>query len=75
MDAWLKVHPGDVAGARAALTPLVDHVLDAACLGSVSEIVDPEPPYTARGCAAQAWSVAELARALVLLRTQVAAQD
>ncbi len=72
VDAWLKVHPGDVAGARAALEPLLGHVLGAACVGSVSEIFDPEPPYTARGCAAQAWSVAELARALVTLRTHAA---
>ncbi|MBL8506732.1 MAG: hypothetical protein JNJ51_10285, partial [Methylobacillus glycogenes] len=29
---------------------------------TVSEIFDAEPPYHARGCIAQAWSVAELLR-------------
>jgi glycogen debranching enzyme len=33
----------------------------------VSEIFDAEPPYTARGCIAQAWSVAELLRAWIKL--------
>lgn len=31
-----------------------------ACTGSISEIFDAEPPYTPRGCVAQAWSVAEV---------------
>jgi glycogen debranching enzyme len=39
--------------------------LDEACVGSVSEIFDAESPFTPRGCIAQAWSVAELLRALV----------
>jgi glycogen debranching enzyme len=29
----------------------------------VSEIFDADPPHAARGCIAQAWSVAELLRA------------
>jgi hypothetical protein len=32
-------------------------------VGSVSEIFDGDPPFTPRGCFAQAWSVAELLRA------------
>ena len=32
------------------------------CIGNVSEIFDGDAPYTARGCVAQAWSVAELMR-------------
>jgi predicted glycogen debranching enzyme len=64
VDAWLHVHPGDTAGARAALGGLVPH-LDEACVGSVSEIFDAEPPYLPRGCIAQAWSVAEVLRAWV----------
>ena len=39
--------------------------LNEACLGQVSEIFDGDAPHTARGCAAQAWSVAELLRAAV----------
>ncbi len=37
--------------------------LDEACLGSVSEIFDGDPPHAPRGCFAQAWSVGELLRA------------
>jgi predicted glycogen debranching enzyme len=62
VDARLKVRPGDRAGARAALSGLLAH-LDDACVGSVSEIFDAEPPFTPRGCVAQAWSVGELLRA------------
>jgi predicted glycogen debranching enzyme len=36
--------------------------LGEACLGSVSEIFDGEPPHHPRGCIAQAWSVAEILR-------------
>jgi len=45
----------------AAFTP---H-LGQAGLGSVSEILDGDPPHTPRGCIAQAWSVAEILRAAV----------
>ena len=34
-------------------------------VGSIAEIFDAEPPYTARGCIAQAWSVAEVLRCWV----------
>jgi len=69
IDAWLKVYPEDREGARHALDGFVPH-LDEACIGSVSEVFDAEAPYTARGCIAQAWSVAELLRVSVrLLRT------
>jgi glycogen debranching enzyme len=34
-------------------------------IGSVSEILDGDPPHTPRGCTAQAWSVAEILRAAV----------
>jgi predicted glycogen debranching enzyme len=61
VDAWLKLHPEDRAGARRWLEGLVAH-LDDFGVGSVAEIFDAEPPYTARGCIAQAWSVAELLR-------------
>ncbi len=32
------------------------------CIGSVAEIYDGDEPRSPRGCPAQAWSVAELAR-------------
>jgi predicted glycogen debranching enzyme len=58
VDAWLKVHPDDRVGARRFLTGLATH-LDDFGMGSIAEIFDAEPPYAARGCIAQAWSVAE----------------
>ncbi|MDC0682278.1 amylo-alpha-1,6-glucosidase [Sorangium atrum] len=62
IDAWLKVYPTDLAGARRLLEGFAPH-LDEACAGSISEIFDAEPPFTPRGCVAQAWSVAEVLRA------------
>jgi predicted glycogen debranching enzyme len=41
IDAWLKVHPEDCAGARRLLDGLVAE-LDFACVGSISEIFDAE---------------------------------
>src|SRR5262249_15685974 len=38
-----------------------------ACLGRRREVCDAEPPFTSRGCAAQAWSVAEVLRRWVRL--------
>jgi predicted glycogen debranching enzyme len=61
VDAWLKVHPEDEHGARAAVDGFVRH-LDDACIGSISEVFDAETPYTPRACIAQAWSVAEVLR-------------
>jgi predicted glycogen debranching enzyme len=54
---------------RAALLPLLEpliHHLWVACLGTISEVAEPEPPYTPGGCFAQAWSVAELLRCWLL---------
>jgi predicted glycogen debranching enzyme len=66
IDAWLKVHPGNERQARAFLHGLVEH-LDDFGVGTVAEVFDAEPPFTARGCIAQAWSVAELLRCWVAL--------
>jgi predicted glycogen debranching enzyme len=63
-DAWLKVYPKDREGARKLLQGFVPH-LDEACIGSISEIFDAEPPFSPRGCIAQAWSVAEVLRSWV----------
>jgi glycogen debranching enzyme len=63
--AWLKLHPGETAKARALLHGLVAH-LDEFGVGSVAEIFDATEPYTPRGCIAQAWSVAELLRCWAL---------
>lgn len=64
VDAWLKINPGNEAEARRFLAGFVPH-LSEACIGSISEIFDAGPPYTPRGCVAQAWSVAEVLRCWV----------
>jgi predicted glycogen debranching enzyme len=61
IDAWLRVYPDDRPGARRFLEAFVPH-LDQAGIGSISEVFDAEPPFTPRGCIAQAWSVAEVLR-------------
>ena len=61
IDAWLRLHPEDKAGARGFLEGLVDQ-LNEKCVGSINEVFDAEEPYSPRGCVAQAWSVAEMLR-------------
>ena len=64
IDAWLKVHPDKREKARGLLAGFETVVAEAG-IGSISEIFDAEPPFTPRGCMAQAWSVAEVLRCLV----------
>ena len=64
VDAWRKVHPDAPDGGRRWLDGLISH-LDEFGVGSIAEVFDAEPPYTPRGCIAQAWSVAEVLRCLV----------
>jgi predicted glycogen debranching enzyme len=61
VTAHLRVYK-DMALARTYLTPLLHHLADYG-VGSISEIFDGNPPFTPRGCIAQAWSVAEVLRA------------
>ncbi|CAA7627828.1 4-alpha-glucanotransferase [Candidatus Terasakiella magnetica] len=62
IDAWLRLHPDDKAGARAFLTGFESH-LGEFCVGTVAEVFDGAAPHLPRGCTAQAWSVAEWLRA------------
>jgi predicted glycogen debranching enzyme len=64
VDAYLRLHPKDLKGARQLLSGFPGH-LSEGCVGSISEIFDAEPPFHARGCIAQAWSVAEALRCFV----------
>ncbi len=48
---------GNAEQAWSRLEPIAEH-LNAAGLGTVSEIFDADPPHTPRGCPSQAWSVA-----------------
>ena len=61
IDAWLKVYPGERQTARRFLQGFDGH-LNFACVGSISEIFEADPPFHPRGCVAQAWSVAEVLR-------------
>ncbi len=64
VDAYLRVRPSDVEGARRALDGLLAHLSDDG-VGYVSEVFDAEAPFAPRGCIAQAWGVAELLRCLL----------
>jgi predicted glycogen debranching enzyme len=59
--AHLRVYH-DPTLAQSFLQPLLRHMAGH-CLGSLSEIFDGDPPFTPRGCFAQAWTVAEVLRA------------
>jgi predicted glycogen debranching enzyme len=65
VDAWLKLHPEGRETARGLLDGLIAHLNDFG-VGSVAEIFDATEPFTARGCIAQAWSVAEVLRCYAL---------
>jgi predicted glycogen debranching enzyme len=61
VDAYRKTHSKDARAAK-RITEIIDglrnHLTDT-MIGQVSEIFDADPPHSPRGCAAQAWSVAE----------------
>ena len=62
IDALVKV-----GVEKSKVKKLVDNFayhLNEACIGSVSEIFDAEPPHHPRGCIAQAWGVAEWLRVI-----------
>jgi predicted glycogen debranching enzyme len=61
VNAHLRVY-NDPDQALSFLLPLVRHLADGG-VGSISEIFDGDPPFTPRGCFAQAWGVAEMLRA------------
>jgi predicted glycogen debranching enzyme len=51
----------DAAAALDMMRGISAHLREA-CVGQVSEIMDADPPFEARGCFAQAWGVAEILR-------------
>jgi len=61
ISAHLKAY-NDVETARKFLLPLLDN-LSTYGMGSISEIFDGDPPFTPRGCIAQAWSVGAVLQA------------
>jgi predicted glycogen debranching enzyme len=67
--AHFRVHH-DARFAQSLLEPIAQHV-NSACIGTVSEIFDGDAPHTARGCFAQAWSVAEILRSWIYLERKI----
>jgi len=69
IEAYLRVNgykPDALRQAAEWLKPFDEH-LSQAGVGFISEIFDATSPYRPRGCIAQAWSVAEILRAKVLI--------
>ena len=67
--AHYRAH-GDARLAQSFLAPLAQH-LNGACMGTLSEIFDGDAPHSARGCFAQAWSVAEILRSWIYLERKI----
>ncbi|MDP0561211.1 MAG: amylo-alpha-1,6-glucosidase [Candidatus Endonucleobacter sp. (ex Gigantidas childressi)] len=62
ITAHLRVY-ADAHAARRFLESLVDSLSENG-LGTIGEIFDGNPPFTGKGCIAQAWSVGEILRAV-----------
>ncbi|MEN6334583.1 MAG: amylo-alpha-1,6-glucosidase [Phycisphaerales bacterium] len=70
VEAYLKTHKFSKRSRQKAaelIQPLLEQLTHDACLGSISEVLDGDPPHRPGGCPAQAWSVAELIRIRRLL--------
>jgi predicted glycogen debranching enzyme len=67
VNARVYAHAGDsqsMVFIRSHLQPILAHISNEGCIGSINEIFDGNAPHTPRGCVSQAWSVAELLRVL-----------
>ncbi|MBE9129064.1 MULTISPECIES: amylo-alpha-1,6-glucosidase [unclassified Coleofasciculus] len=58
--AWTRFYPKEPLPFD--WQPLLNHLQEQACIGSISEIFDGDAPHLPQGTIAQAWSVAELIR-------------
>ena len=70
IEAYLKVNKFSRESKNQAaqfVEPLLEHLTEDGCFGSISEIFDGDEPHKPKGCFAQAWSVAELIRAYQLI--------
>ena len=64
VDAYIKLNGSgeqQLKEIELIMQPFYDHLSDSG-IGAVSEIFDGDEPHTARGCAFQAWGVAEVLR-------------
>ena len=65
LDAYLAAFgktTASLAHCRGLVDALEEQASSSGCIGSIAEIYDAEEPRYPRGCPAQAWSVAEIAR-------------
>lgn len=72
IESYLKVNDFSRQSRKKSsnfIAPLIEHFTQDACIGSISEIFDGDPPHKPRGCIAQAWSVAELLRSYRLINS------
>lgn len=72
VEAYLKVNGSGIDTKKAAanfIRPLLTNLTGDGCIGSICEIFDGNEPQRPKGCFAQAWSVAELIRAYLLVTT------
>ncbi len=70
VEAYLKVNNfSRKSKTKAAefIEPLLTHLTERGCIGQVCEICDGDHTHEPKGCFAQAWSVAELIRAYLLI--------
>jgi predicted glycogen debranching enzyme len=70
LEAYINVHDRSaqsMAQAREWLRPLIDGMNNTACIGSIAEIYESEPPHRPVGTCAQAWSIAEVLRLAKIL--------
>ncbi|HEY5505616.1 MAG TPA: amylo-alpha-1,6-glucosidase, partial [Sedimentisphaerales bacterium] len=70
VSAYLKVNGSNGKTKKAAarfIEPLLTHLAGDGCIGNICEIFDGDPPQRPKGCFAQAWSVAELIQAYLLV--------
>ncbi|MBA2677612.1 MAG: glycogen debranching protein, partial [Ktedonobacteraceae bacterium] len=65
VDVHLRVY-NDYAALLPLLQPFIKQLWER-CLGTMSEVAEPESPFTVGGCFAQAWSVAEMVRCWQLI--------
>ncbi len=65
VDVHMRVFH-DCTAVLPLLRPLIRHLWDG-CIGTISEVAEPEAPFTPSGCFAQAWSVAEVLRIWLML--------
>ena len=72
VESYLKVNGFSRKSKKRAaefIKPLMRHLTEDGCLGQVCEVFDGDAPHKPRGCIAQAWSVAELIRAYLLINS------